>query len=164
MSQDVTQSHERAAQKYAELGWGGVEEMVAAMSIMRAQDIIRTHYSNALREFGLTFTRYEALLLLFFSEDGCLPLSRTSTALNVHPTSTTYTIDSLEKAGLVVREAHPTDRRTTMVRITDEGRRVAQAATDNILETGHGLSGLSEQDVQAITDALSGLRSVPRGR
>lgn len=151
-------SIEVAAREYDARGWVGGGHMVAAMSIMRAQDVIRTRYAEALKEWKLTFPRYEALLLLYFSENGSLPLSKTTTALRVHPTNTTYTVDALEKQGLVVREPHPTDRRTTMATITPEGRRVAEESTKRVIEMGHGLEGVTETGIKNIVRALSSLR------
>jgi DNA-binding MarR family transcriptional regulator len=147
------------ATEYAARGWDGVEQMTAAMSIMRAQDIIRSRYADVLKPFDLTFPRYEALALLFFSESGSLPLSKTSSTLNTHPASITYTIDRLEERGLVSRSPHPVDRRTTIANITKEGRRVCQKATKAIITASHGLAGLDHRDLVSIIEALEPLRA-----
>lgn len=49
-------------------------------------------------------------------------------ALDVVPRSITSLVDDLEGAGLVAREADPSDRRATLVRVTDEGRAVLAEA------------------------------------
>lgn len=49
-------------------------------------------------------------------------------ALDVVPRSITSLVDDLERAGLVAREADPSDRRATLVRVTDEGRAVLAEA------------------------------------
>ena len=49
--------------------------------------------------------------------------------LMIHPTSVTNIIDRLEQQGLVRRLPHPTDGRTTLAEITDEGRSLAKRAT-----------------------------------
>ena len=82
-----------------------------------------------LRPFGITFSRYEALVLLVHSHDGALPLSKIGERLQVHATSVTNVIDRLEAAGLVRREPNPRDGRGTLAVITDEGREVADKAT-----------------------------------
>lgn len=51
-----------------------------------------------------------------------------ATALDVVPRSITSLVDDLERAGLVAREADPSDRRATLVRVTDEGRAVLAEA------------------------------------
>ena len=46
------------------------DAMAAATSIMRAQQIVLAAVDGALRPFGLTFARYEGLVLLLFSLRG----------------------------------------------------------------------------------------------
>ncbi|MDY6872261.1 MAG: hypothetical protein SV966_17840 [Actinomycetota bacterium] len=59
---------------------------------------------------------------------------------------------------LVVRRAHPTDRRATLVAITDEGRTLAGAATAALAAAEFGLAGLTPDQLAA----LGGIQS--RGR
>jgi len=49
-------------------------------------------------------------------------------ALDVVPRSITSLVDDLERAGLVERRPDPTDRRATLVAVTDEGRAVLAEA------------------------------------
>jgi len=80
--------------------WGSVPSMVAITSIMRAQQILLAQVDAVVKPYGLTFARYEALVLLTFSQHGELPLSKIGERLMVHPTSVTNTVDRLEKSGL----------------------------------------------------------------
>src|SRR5919197_842446 len=56
--------------------WGAVEQMRAVTSLMRAQQIVIGELDEILRPHGLTFARYEALVLLTFSRRGSLPLGK----------------------------------------------------------------------------------------
>src|SRR5690606_16627100 len=60
--------------------------MAAATSIMRAQQLVATAVDRALRPLGLTFARYEVLMLLDFSRQGALPITKVGERLMVHPT------------------------------------------------------------------------------
>jgi DNA-binding MarR family transcriptional regulator len=51
-----------------------------------------------------------------------------ASALDVVPRSITSVVDDLQHAGLVERRPDPTDRRATLVALTDEGRAVLAAA------------------------------------
>ncbi|MGA8371088.1 MAG: hypothetical protein WB765_13240, partial [Acidimicrobiales bacterium] len=62
------------------------EAMAAATSIMRAQQVVLAAVDGALRPFGLTFARYEGLVLLSFSRGGSLPLGKMGERLMIHPT------------------------------------------------------------------------------
>ncbi len=132
--------------------------MAAVTSIMRAQQILLARLNEALRPFGLTFPRYEALMLLSFTRRGSLPLGKISERLQVHRTSVTNIIDKLEADGLVRRVPHEQDRRATLAEITDEGRRVARAATEAMHGVAFGLGALSDADRDQLTELLRGLR------
>ena len=47
-----------------------------------------------------------------------------ATALKVSPRNVTGLVDALEAGGFVARRAHPSDRRATLVTLTDRGRTV----------------------------------------
>src|SRR5215510_381213 len=108
--------------------------MAAVTSIMRVQQVLQSAVDGALRPHGLTFARYEALVLLVFSRRGALPMRVMGERLQLHPTSVTNIVDRLEADGLVKRIPHPTDRRTTLTEITDDGRARREAATVAVTE------------------------------
>ncbi len=88
--------------------------MAAVTSVFRAQQIYLARIDAVLRPLGLTFARYEVLMLLTFSRAGALPLSKVGTRLQVHPTSVTNAVNRLADDGLITRLPHPTDGRTTL--------------------------------------------------
>ena len=132
--------------------------MAAVTSIMRAQQILLAHLNDALRPFGLTFPRYEALMLLSFTRAGSLPLGKMGERLQVHRTSVTNIIDKLEADGLVRRVPHEEDRRATLAEITDDGRRIAAAATEAMHSVSFGLGALGNEDQERLTSTLRRLR------
>jgi len=140
--------------------WGSshVAEMMAVTSIMRVQQIMLARLNETLERFGLTFARYEALMLLYYSRAGALPLGKMGGRLQVHPTSVTNLIDGLERAGYVARTPHPTDRRATLASITDDGRHTAAAATDALHGMRFGTEPLRKAELQALTDLLREFR------
>ena len=100
------------------LRWDAVDQMHAVTSLMRVQQIVLAQLDD-LKPHGLTFARYEALVLLTFSRAGSLPLGKMGERLQVHPTSVTSIVDRLEAAGLVVRRRHPEDGRAVLAEITE---------------------------------------------
>ncbi len=153
---------ERAAELWARHWPDEPADVYAAMravtSIMRAQQILIAGLDGLLRPYGITFSRYEALVLLTFSKDGSLPLSKVGERLQVHATSVTNVIDRLEAAGLVRREPNPRDGRGTLAVITDDGRRVANDATAVLNEARFGLGTLDEADLGRLFTVLRRLR------
>ena len=75
--------------------------MHAVTSLMRVQQLVLGRLDAILRPHGLTFARYEALVLLCFSSRGSLPLGKMGERLQVHPTSITSIVQRLEADGLV---------------------------------------------------------------
>ena len=146
------------ARRHWEGRWGRGDAMAAATAIMRAQQIVLARVDAALRPLDLTFARYEALVLLRFSRTGALPLGKMGDRLMLHPTSVTNIIDRLEDQGLVRRVSHPTDRRTTLAEITDEGRKVVEAATEATSGVAMGMGSLSDRELDRITRLLRKLR------
>jgi DNA-binding MarR family transcriptional regulator len=134
------------------------DAMAAATSIMRAQQIVLAAVDGALRPFGLTFARYEGLVLLSFSRRGTLPLGIMGQRLMIHPASVTNIIDRLEDQGLVRRSPHPTDGRTTLAEITDAGRELALEATTAVNGVAFGLGALGDQDLHDLQRIIGSLR------
>src|SRR3954454_3980854 len=66
--------------------WGAepARPMAAVTSIMRAQQVLMARLNDLLRPLGLTFPRYEALMLLSFTRTGALPLGKIGERLQVH--------------------------------------------------------------------------------
>ncbi len=140
--------------------WGAdtAAPMAAVTSIMRAHQLMLSRLNTELEPHGLTFPRYEALMLLFYSRNGSLPLGKMGDRLQVHQTSVTPLIDGLESAGLVRRTSHPTDRRTTLAAITPRGRKIARAATQALNASRFGTEPLSDHDLDSLTATLEGFR------
>ena len=132
--------------------------MRAVTSIMRAHQILIAELDARLRPFGITFSRYEALVLLVHSRDGSLPLSKIGERLQVHATSVTNVIDRLEAAGLVRREPNPRDGRGTLAVITEEGRKVADKATVEFNNARFAMSALSQAELESLFRILRRLR------
>jgi DNA-binding MarR family transcriptional regulator len=147
------------ARRHWDARWPGGAPMAAATSIMRAQQIVLARVDEALKPFGLTFARYEALVLLTFSRQGSLPLGKMGERLMIHPTSVTNIVDRLETQGLVERLGHPTDRRTTLCQITATGRSVVEQATRAVIAADLGITGLTAAETAQLTELLGKLRS-----
>lgn len=140
--------------------WGGMAtpSMAAVTSIMRAQQIILARLNALLDPLDLTFPRYEALMLLFYSRKGELPLGKISDRLQVHRASVTNVVDKLVDRGYVERVGHARDRRAILARITTDGKRIARVATKRLNATGFGMAPLDSEGCDALYAALTPLR------
>jgi len=138
--------------------WAETPRMRAVTSLMRVHQLVLTELDELLRPLGLTFARYEVLVLLSFSRRGALPLGKIGERLQVHATSVTPLVKRLEAAGLIQRSPHPEDGRAVLASMTPLGQQTLQQATQVIVEAQFGLSSLTDEQC----DALTGLLTPPR--
>ncbi len=147
-----------ARDHWVDHGWvAAAPGMAALTSVMRAQQIFLARVEAELRPLGLTFARFELLVLLSFSRSGALPLGKIGVRLQVHAASVTNAVNRLEAEGLAVREPHDEDGRVTLARITPAGRRIVAKATKRLNLVFADL-GLTEEQSVAVFDLLSHVR------
>ncbi|GAA1230595.1 MarR family transcriptional regulator [Oryzihumus leptocrescens] len=141
--------------------WGGrsqVAAMASATSVMRVQQLLIGDFDAIVGRHGLTFARYEALVLLVFSRHGQLPMSKVGERLMVHPTSATNIIQRLAAQGFVERRPNPEDGRGTLAVISDAGREVMEAATTDLVAAGFGLGALTPAEHEELFRLLRKVR------
>ena len=138
--------------------WGVAEHMAAATSLMRAQQLVLAAVEDVLRPYGLTFSSYEALMLLTFSRRGEMPLGKMSDRLMVHPASITNTVDRLEERGFVQRRRDEGDGRRVLAVLTPAGRAVAQDVTEPLNAIRFGLASIPEDDARRVNAILRQVR------
>jgi DNA-binding MarR family transcriptional regulator len=146
---------EAAQEKWRER-WGVASPhapMAAATAIMRVQQLLLARFDTIAGEHGLTFARYEALVLLAFSRTGALPMGKIGERLMVHPTSATNIVQRLAASGFVERVPNPSDGRGALARITPAGLAAMEAVTEGLHAEGFGLGALDASGL----DTLSGL-------
>ncbi len=150
---------EEARRQWGAHGWeDGSSGMAAITSVMRAQQIYMARVEAVLRPLGITFARYETMMLLYFSRRGALPMGVIGSRLQVHQTSVTNAVDRLEAAELVKRTPHPSDRRATIVEITEAGRILALKATEALNTEVFSHPGLGQGDMAELVAILARLR------
>jgi len=151
----------RRAAELWRVRWGSGSEPVAmasATSIMRVQQLLLADFDALVGRYGLTFARYEALVLLAFSRSGPLPMSKIGARLMVHPTSATNTIQRLERQGFVARSPNPADGRGTLAALTDSGREAMEAATADLVASGFALTMLTHAEHEQLFALLRKVR------
>jgi DNA-binding MarR family transcriptional regulator len=132
--------------------------MASAASIMRVQQLLLGDFDATVGRHGLTFARYEALVLLAFSRDGSLPMSKIGQRLMVHPTSVTNIVQRLVGQGLVERGPNPADGRGMLATITPAGRTVMDAATKDLVAVGFSLGALTTGEHEQLFALLRKVR------
>ncbi len=110
--------------------------------------------SRIMGEFGISLARFDLMSQLERAGRG-LTMSEVSRRMMVSNGATTSLVDRLVEDGLVLREAHPEDRRTTILHLTSQGReRFLEMAGEHERWIVSMLEGLGDSAKQ---DLLSGL-------
>ncbi len=128
-------------------------------------------------EFGKAYTRRlcaeiqqagttpaRARLLMALSCGNGAKMAELGVRLGVTPRNITKLVDGLEEEGLVRREAHPDDRRATVVRLTDRGVLVCkETAMANHQAVARIYEALSSEDRRAFGRILRRLLAALEG-
>ena len=113
-------------------------------------------------EFDLPLTSFEVLHLLLHRSGSRIQDIAEEFSITVGGAS--KVVDRLEAAGLCARRANPNDRRSSIVELTAEGRRLTVKAAkvfEHELELRIG-SAIPEQSARRLTSVLSTLRAAGR--
>src|ERR1700729_3089994 len=150
----IAEAHRQWAARWP----GQADNMAAVTSVMRVQQLLLARVEDTLKPYGLTFAAYEALRLLAFTRSGSLPMGKLGVRLMVPPAAVTNAIGRLEQRGLVQRQMSPADRRVVLAAITDDGRALAEEATDALNQAAFGLPGLTGEQAVQVTEVLRVIR------
>jgi DNA-binding MarR family transcriptional regulator len=113
-------------------------------------------YREALKDLGLTYPQYLAMMVLW--EHGPLPVKTIGDRLHLDSGTLSPLLKRLESAGLVRRERSPQDERSVTVHLTDSGADLRERALPvprSILRA----TGLSVQEVLDLQETLGRVTS-----
>jgi DNA-binding MarR family transcriptional regulator len=109
-------------------------------------------------QVGLSFGKIRALRRIARRP---MPMSELASLLSVDPPNLTAVVDDLEGAGLVERQAHPTDRRVKLVVATAEGAALAHQADEILARPPATLCALPVDDLESLVRILGQLHTDP---
>jgi DNA-binding MarR family transcriptional regulator len=116
---------------------------------------------SRMQDGGMTYARMRLLGALHCK--GPQIMSSISDELGVTRRNVTALVDALEEEGLVRRKPHPTDRRATVIEMTDRGERTMDRIYDeHRLAVGGLFTSLNEEDRKDLTRMLGVLRGALR--
>ncbi|CDX15002.1 MarR family transcriptional regulator [Mesorhizobium sp. CA14] len=143
----------------------GKERLRLWIRLLRASRTIEAELRERLKkEFDTTLPRFDVMAALYRSPEGML-MSDLSRFLLVSNGNVTGIVDRLVSEGLVTRARRNGDRRTSMVRLTEEGSKsfaAIAAAHENWV--GELLGTVSEDEARRLTGMLKSFRSNWEGR
>lgn len=138
-------------------------EMSAWHALIRSHNrVMRRLEAELEAEQGLSLPAYEVLAHLSEAPDQRLRMSELAVHAVLSPSGLTRLIDKLAREGLVCRHRCEADARVIYAVLTPEGMQRLKAAYPTHLRgvREHFLDHLSEQQCEALADALGGLSGI----
>jgi DNA-binding MarR family transcriptional regulator len=148
-----TEQHESKAWRTA-----GREES-AFLDLLRTTDMLSRGFAHVLKNEDLSATQYNVLRILRGSPDG-LACGEIGERMITRDPDITRLLDRLEKRNLIARQRDTKDRRTVIVRITNEGLKFL-SQLDPIVQEIHRkqLGHLGRERLAALAELLAACRS-----
>jgi len=109
---------------------------------------------EACRVTGLPFNQIRALKRV---GAGPVTLAALAYSMTVDAPAATVAVNSLEKAGLVARTPHPTNKRAKLVELTPAGRRTLDAAMSVADKPPRTLTALSAGELRTLAHVVDQL-------
>lgn len=143
----------------------GKDRLRLWIRLLRASRTIEAELRERLKkDFDTTLPRFDVMAALYRSPEGML-MSDLSRFLLVSNGNVTGIVDRLVSEGLVTRARRNGDRRTSMVRLTEEGSQsFAAIAAAHESWIGELLGTVSEDEARRLTGMLKSFRSNWEGR
>lgn len=111
------------------------------------------NFQKHLDPFGITMEQY-GILATLWTEEG-IALGELSHRVNKDHTNITRIVDKLEKKELIRRSPHPEDRRSTLLYVTDKGRRLREEIRPVAEQVvSQETEGISMKEQQLVRDVL----------
>ncbi|TIW66640.1 MAG: MarR family transcriptional regulator, partial [Mesorhizobium sp.] len=134
----------------------GKDRLRLWIRLLRASRTIEAELRERLKtEFNTTLPRFDVMAALYRSPEGML-MSDLSRFLLVSNGNVTGIVDRLVSEGLVTRARRNGDRRTSMVRLTEDGSKAfAEIAAAHENWVGELLGNVSEEEARRLTGMLT---------
>ncbi|GAA2758605.1 MarR family transcriptional regulator [Actinopolymorpha rutila] len=140
------------AERMGSTKWLSADQQRAWRAYLLGSAQLMERIDRDLRVLGLSMPEYEILVRLSESPGRTLRMAELAQSVHHSRSRLTHTIARMESAGMVEREACPSDRRGVLARLTDKGyARLVETAPHHVAGVRDGLIDLvSEDDLAAL--------------
>lgn len=136
-------------------------QLAAYFTLMEVSDLLQHAVEQQLRtDGGLSYVQFGILARLNDAPDGRQRMTDLADRVVYSRSGLTYQVGLLEKAALITRAPAIDDERSTMVTITDAGRRLLQQVMPGHVDLVRRmlLAPLDHHDIEVLTSVLGRVR------
>ena len=142
------------------LDYTGMNDNDVLWSIVHAGNRIQERLEDSLEETGLSLAKLKALKHLVEAREP-MALGQLAEKIACVKSNVTQLVDRLENDGLVQRVPDPSDRRSVLAAVTEEGRRRYQAGSAALAEAEREmLTAIPDGARGSVNSVLSGFTKV----
>jgi DNA-binding MarR family transcriptional regulator len=128
------------------------------LNILFTAHYVQHKQKQVLEPFGVSGTQYNVLRILRGQCSHCMPTYSIKDRMIERNCDASRVVDRLVAVGLVIREACPNDKRSTLVKITQAGLDLL-AEIDPVIDTAHSIKGITVSEAIELNRLLDKLRS-----
>ena len=134
-----------------------------AMRVALGINVVTAQYSeiygDLIKSLGITLGEFDVLATLRRNgKRGVLTPKELARVAMISPSGLTNRLTRLEKMGHIERQMDPTDRRSSLVRLTAKGAKTADVAIERLsAEMNAVFHGLNKRDLEAFTRVIEAL-------
>jgi DNA-binding MarR family transcriptional regulator len=133
----------------------------ALLSIYYTASMMKKRADDFFGQFGLTDVQFNLMNLLYYEsgKEGGLSQAQISDMMLVNRANVTSLVDRMEKAELVTRNAHATDRRYNIIKLTSKGKNLYTKVEPNYLkQVQAAMASLDAAELRKTTGMLEKVR------
>ena len=134
-----------------------------AMGVALGINVVTAQYSeiygDLIKSLGITLGEFDVLATLRRNgKRGVLTPKEIARVAMISPSGLTNRLTRLENMGHIDRQMDPTDRRSSLVRLTAKGAKTADVAIERLsAEMNAAFHGLNKRDLEAFTRVIEAL-------
>jgi len=139
-----------------------IVEHEALLNIYYTANLIKKRADAFFKTFGLTDVQFNVMTLLHHhsSPEGGLSQAQLSDKMLVNRANITSLVDRMEKAGLVARTSHSSDRRFNIIKLTAKGEKLFTRVEPLYLkQIQQVMSGAAESEQKKLMAILEKVRA-----
>lgn len=158
----IQQQKESARQYKEAYPWADLPSLEASLKVVSVYTATMAGLARTFNSVGVwkSFGRYSLLKTLFLCPAEKMNQAQLSKILGVTSPNVSYLVDSLEVEGLVARKPGESDRRSTDVALTPEGRTLCEKLVPAAIQFSTDLlSGFSDEEKDRLNDFMERLQA-----
>ena len=136
-----------------------IENLKGGLDCLRAMEEFKFNLVRRLNRFGVSKSRFFVLNALYYEPGRALTPAELADRIVLTRATITTCLDGLEKLGHIVRTPHPTDRRMTLIRLTESGQAYLEGFQPHHYRIiSQIFSALTPEENRALVESLNKIR------